>query len=248
MISISILDHFLMSWLSQVARSRLEVELCVHCNKHHRTSPDRCWYAVCTTCGQQGHAFCCSHCGRTHRDRDPDHCTQMTCSYCNRKGHSVAVCNRYLRTIAKPCVWCKQSGHVFADCPQRCHICPTQLHRQRDCPIGLQQTICHSCHNKGHRANNCPKYECTICSKLGHREHKCPIRCTNSSCTREEPHHGASCPNRYKWALSYLHDDTVAECDVCHQVTVLAGAYTDTCDGDTLIYTCDECTPGNQPS
>ena len=166
-----------MSWLFQAVGTEQPPEICCHCNERHRTSPNRCWYAICTNCGQQGHAFCCPHCGKTHHD--PDHCREAICSYCNKKGHTLAICYNYQCVMSTPCTWCFQTGHLFTDCPERCLNSTDQLHSRYNCPIHLQRIVCFSCGEKGHRAKQCPRYQCKVCLRPGHHEQICHYKCTN---------------------------------------------------------------------
>src|ERR1051325_1621406 len=95
-----------MSWLLQgIGTNTPAPAPCPHCNKPHRTSPSRCWYSVCTTCGTQGHAFCCPHCSCKDTRHIPDKCKRAYCTHCEKLGHTITICSayqKYLEILSKP--------------------------------------------------------------------------------------------------------------------------------------------------
>lgn len=59
--------------------------------------------------------------------------------------------------VIPQCVVCKHRGHQSEDCWFRCRSLCSELHSQRECPLGGFQGDCYHCGQKGHSKRNCPQ-------------------------------------------------------------------------------------------
>jgi len=142
-------------------------------------------FAVCETCGKQGHTkeTCeagCFACGGNHNKADCPVKDSAVCELCGKAGHTQVKCDKGVAGSAKVCFACG-GDHQKAQCPNlnlSCESCGKVGHMAAMCQAsgegkGLGKG-CFAC-GGNHQKADCPnQYKtCDICGKVGHLKFKC---------------------------------------------------------------------------